>query len=192
MEILPIAYFPPLSYFSLLKEGNVILEAFENYQKQSWRNRCLILTANGVQPLSVPVVHSGGTFRHGIKETIVDYSRDFVTLHCRALDAAYMSAPYFTHYRDSIYAVLNSHPDTLWELDLRLMRIICKTLGITTPGETSSFLGASVDISPKRADTHYKQKPYYQVFISKTGAFVPNLSILDLLFNEGPGASEYL
>ncbi|MCQ2185705.1 MAG: WbqC family protein [Bacteroidales bacterium] len=191
MDILSTAYFPPISYISLLKRGDVFLEAHENYQKQSWRNRCNILTANGIESLQVPVVHSGGSFRHPIGEILVDYSRDFLVRHQRALDSAYMSSAYYQYYRDELFAIMDRRPATLWEWNHSLLCFVLRQLGIAPPPLTQEFTGANLDIHPKHADIYFKEKPYFQVFSQKYG-FVPNLSILDLLFNEGPAAIDYL
>lgn len=191
MDILSIAYFPPISYISLLKRGDVFLEAHENYQKQSWRNRSNILTANGVEALQVPIIHKEGSFRHPITEIEVDYSRNFLQRHQRAIDSAYMSSAYFEYYRDELYAVMNRRPATLWELDLSIIEFFAKQLGLPALQFTGEFTGATADIHPKHPDLFYKEKPYFQVFSQKYG-FVPNLSVMDLLFNEGPGAVDYL
>ncbi|MBQ0096809.1 MAG: WbqC family protein [Bacteroidales bacterium] len=207
MEVLSIAYFPPVSYFSLLLRGEILLEANENYQKQSWRNRCNILTANGVEALQVPVVHCGGTFRHPIREIMVDYSRDWLTRQKRAMDSAYMSSAYFEYYRDGLYAVLDEKPESLWELDIAVINFFLSAYGKPKVGErggdgriavglTDGFAASCLDIHPKREDAVWNAlsrdgankmgKPYFQVFSPKYG-FVPNLSIMDYLFNEGPG-----
>ena len=183
-----------------------MLEAHENYQKQSWRNRCNILTANGVEALQVPVVHDGGTFRHPIREIRVDYSRDWLTRQKRAIDSAYMSSAYFEHYRDALYAILDARPDTLWELDLSVINFFLEAFGRPQVcgadregripvGLTDGFAGSVIDIHPKHEDAVWNAlsldggnemgKPYFQVFSPKYG-FVPNLSIMDYLFNEGP------
>lgn len=191
MLTLPVAYFPPLSYFSVLKRGGALIEAHENYQKQSWRNRCNILTANGVESLLVPVVHSGGTFRHPILQIQVDYSRDWALRHKRAIDSAYMSSAYFAQYRDSLYAVLDSRPALLWDLDMALLGFFAKAFGIPLPEHTEEFMGGVADIHPKHQDAFYVHNPYFQVFSPKFG-FCPNLSVMDLLFNEGPAGVELL
>lgn len=206
MSVLSIAYFPTLSYFSLLLRGDVLLEGFENYQKQSWRNRCNILTANGIEALQVPVIHTGGTFKHPIQETLVDYSRDWLTRQKRAIDSAYMSSAYFEHYRDRLYAVLDSRPESLWDLDIAIINFfleICgrpavgcadAVSGIVPVGITTEYQGVDTEIHPKRDDEVYAAlagsplgQEYFQVFTNKFG-FVPNLSILDYIFNEGPAS----
>lgn len=189
--VLSTAYFPPISYISLLRRGDVALEGCENYQKQSWRNRACILTAGGVEPLQVPVVHEGGTFRHPIREIRVDWSKDWMIRHQRALDSAYNSSAYFEHYRDELYRVMDRRPDTLWELNCSLLEFVLDRLGMSMPAVTEDFCGEYADIHPKHPDAFYREVPYFQVFAAKYG-FVPNLSVLDLLFNEGPGAISFL
>ncbi len=188
MKTLSIAYFPPLSYISLLRKGDVLIEGCENYQKQSWRNRCNILTANGVESLNVPVLHDGAKCIRDIK---VDYSKGFLQRHRRAIDSAYMSSAYFEYYRDGLYDIMNRRSETLWEFDLGILEFFASALHIPQPGVTEEYAGPSLDIHPKHPDIYYKEKPYFQVFSGKYG-FVPNLSVMDLLFNEGPDAAAYL
>jgi len=189
MLTLPIAYFPPISYFSLLKRGEVKIEAYENYQKQSWRNRCNILTANGVESLLVPILHKDGSFRHPIREIEIDYSRQWLIRHKRAIDSAYMSSAYFASYRDRLYSVLDTRPTKLWDLDMSLIIFFADVFKIPYPQQTQCFMGPVADIHPKHTDLYYDERPYFQVFSTKFG-FSPNLSIMDLLFNEGPSALE--
>jgi len=186
------------------------MEACENYQKQSYRNRCRILTANGVEDLNVPVVHEGGTFSLPIKEIKLEYSTPWVLRTERAIESAYYSSPFFIYYKDELFEILDSHPATLWELNRRLIDFFCRKIGIAPViHETTIFIPplsmprvaaiseehvpSTVDlrevIHPKRPNTIMKdlglEKPYWQVFRDKYG-FVPGLSIMDLLFNEGP------
>ena len=178
------------------------MEACENYQKQSYRNRCRILTANGPEALNVPVVHENGTFALPIKEIRVDYSTPWVLRTERAIESAYYSSPFFIYYRDALFAILDSRPETLWELNRRIIDFFCGKIGIAPQiHETIAFVPAvacspasvaedyrSV-IHPKRPNTIMRdlglERPYWQVFRDKFG-FVPGLSIMDLLFNEGP------
>lgn len=171
------------------------MEACENYQKQSWRNRCCILTANGVESLNVPVVHSGGTFRHPIAEIEVDYGKPWLQHHKRAIDSAYMSSAFFEYYRDGLYSILNARPATLWELDSAILDFFIKAYRLPEYSLTTEYIGPSEDIHPKHVDKIWAalesdasssfSRPYFQVFSHKFG-FVPNLSVMDLLFNEGP------
>ncbi|MCR4571697.1 MAG: WbqC family protein [Bacteroidales bacterium] len=208
--LLSTAYFPPIEYFAILAEySSVYMEACENYQKQSYRNRCRILTANGPEALNVPVVHENGTFALPIKEIRVDYSTPWVLRTERAIESAYYSSPFFIYYRDALFAILDSRPETLWELNRRIIDFFCGKIGIAPEiRETIAFVPAvacpaytgtagpaavaedyrSV-IHPKRPNTIMRdlglERPYWQVFRDKFG-FVPGLSIMDLLFNEGP------
>lgn len=196
MTILPTAYFPPVSYISLLAKGDVFLEAHENYQKQSWRNRCLILTANGPEALNVPVVHSHdsnpcGTFRIPIREIRIDWSRDWLTRHKRAIDSAYMSSTYFEHYRNALYGILDRRPELLWDLNLSIIEWFSEIWHLPAIGQTSSFMLKEEAIHPKREDKVYVLKPYWQVFGEKF-PFAANMSAMDLLFNEGPQGKCYL
>ena len=209
--LLETAYCPPVEYFALLARdfvpgapaGDTVIyiEACEHYQKQSWRNRCLILGPNGTEMLQVPVVHGEDRLISAVR---VDYSTPWILRTQRALDTAYWSAPFYEYYRDELFAVLDSGEETLLGLNLALTRHILKRLGMdvklilteefTAPGSIpDDWRGV---IHPKRPNTLLSDlapgRPYYQVFAGKFGHFTPGLSILDLLFNEGPDSLLYL
>jgi len=210
--LLTTAYFPPLSWFALaarditLSPDRVLpsvvhLEACENYQKQSYRNRCLILAGDGVQMLQVPVVHQADM---SITSVRVDYATPWVVRTQRALDTAYETSAYYEYYRDPLFALLDARPETLWELDLSLLRWCLDRCGLACElVPTTEFAapdGTPDDfrytLHPKRPDTILADaglgKPYYQVFRDRMGGFTPRLSILDLLFNEGPDSILWL
>ena len=141
--LLGIAYFPPVSYFALIAKGMVLspentipsivyIEACENYQNQSWRNRCRILAADGPAYLNFPSVHEGS---HELPITAikVDYSTPWVLKTKRAIASAYESSAFFDYYKDELFAILDSHPETLFELDMRIIRFfyICRKTGRT-------------------------------------------------------------
>ena len=221
--LLGIAYFPPVSFFALIAEGMAIppvpepaegpvyIEACENYQKQSWRNRCRYYAADGPQYLNFPVVHEG-THELPISAVRVDYSTPWVLKTERAITSAYESSAYFDYYKDELFAILDSKPETLFDLDMQIIRFFLRKTGITAdirfteeyipvshaPGQIlSGPYGKDYRevLHPKRPDTVLKElgleKPYFQVFARKYG-FIPNLSIMDLLFNEGPDSILYL
>ncbi len=149
---LTIAWFPPTEYFALLaKYSSVYIEACENYQKQSYRNRCRIYAADGPQALNFPVRHRDGTFNLPIREIEVDYSTPWVEKAERCIETAYRSSAYFEYYRDELFAILDAHPATLWELDMRIIRFFLDRIGLRTElVPTTEFAAEHVDIHPKR------------------------------------------
>ena len=201
--LLSTAYFPPLEWFALAARGGkaVQLEACENYRKQSWRNRCHILASDGVQMLQVPVIHGHGT---AITEIRVDYSTPWLLRTQRALDTAYLGAAFYEHYRDSLFPLMELRPETLWDWNHSLLEWCLEKTGIETkliPTDGFALPGSVPDdyryaIDPKKENDILRQlgleRPYYQVFRDKMGVFVPGLSILDLLFNEGPDSILWL
>ncbi len=214
--LLSSAYFPPLSWLALaardftLSPDRVLpsvvqLEACENYQKQSYRNRCYILAGDGMQMLQVPVQHGvKGKVPLNIQTIRVDYSTPWVVRTQRALDTAYETAAYYEFYRDDVFAVLDAQPETLWELNLSTIRLLLEKTGVAcTLSPTAAFAvpGSAPDdyrfsIHPKQPDTVLEtlglDRPYYQVFQDRMGGFTPRLSALDLLFNEGPDSILWL
>jgi hypothetical protein len=198
--LLSSAYFPPIDYLSLInKADNILIENEENYLKQTFRNRCIILTANGVCALTVPVL-SGKLNKTPIKDTRIDYSKRWQQVHLRALISSYKMSPYFDYYFDEIEKLISSKPEYLTELNLNSINIILKITGISANiSLTETFepvTGLEYDfrysISPKKERPGISSfKEYYQVFNSKYG-FVPGLSSLDLIFNMGPDSRSYL
>ena len=216
MLLLETAFMPPVSYFAAIAEeftlsyGRVVslvparlrLEACENYQKQSYRNRCRIYAAGGVESLTLPVVHEGGTSSLPIREIRVDWSRDWLPRMERAIVSAYESSPYFEYYRDSLFDILESRPEKLFDLNIRLIHYFLGKIGISAdidfsteyerPGETAPGIrDLRGIIHPKRPSILQTEKPYWQVFAAKYG-FRSDLSVMDLLFNEGPDSISYL
>ena len=209
--LLTTAYCPPAAYFALLardfsfRDGQVIpstvwLEACENYQKQSYRNRCYIASASGVEMLQVPVVHGPSA---AIKDVRIDWSTPWLVRTQRALDAAYLTSAFYEYYRDELFAVMERRPSLLWDWNLALLRFCIDKTGIAcTLRETADYTEAGIladdyreAIHPKRPNAILQEMgldvPYFQVFSDRNG-FRPGLSVLDLLFNEGPDALRYL
>jgi hypothetical protein len=194
--LLSTAYLAPVEYFShISKAGEAYIEREENYLKQSYRNRCYILSAHGRQALSIPVF-AGSIHKTAIKDIRIDYSKRWQQVHLGAILAAYNSSPYFMYYFEDIERIISKKSDFLLDLNMELTVCLMNMLKLkTAPRYTDCFTppdGSQNDlrycISPKKA-SEFTSKPYLQVF---GDVFIPNLSIIDLIFNTGPEAGEYL
>jgi hypothetical protein len=192
------AYLPPAEYFSLfLKADEVLIEKEENYLKQSFRNRCYILSAHGPQLLTVPV-YLGSLHKTSVKDIRIDYSKRWQKVHLGAIVSSYNSSPYFQFYFDEIEKIISANNEYLLDLNTQLVELILKMLKIKIkPSYTTHFeLPANNDydhrysLSPKRI-SEYRVKEYLQVFDTEN-KFVQRLSVLDLIFNTGPEAGSYL
>lgn len=138
--------------------------------------------------LRFPIVHNG---KYGIREVLVDYSTPWVRQTEYAIDSAYMNSPFFEYYREGLFGIFDSRPASLWELNDALTEFCCNKIGVKAPVCIPPVPGDdAADIHPKHPSL-YRPKPYWQVFREKFG-FVGNLSIIDLLFNEGPESICYL
>jgi len=192
------AYLPPAEYFSLFKKADeILIEREENYLKQSYRNRCYILSAHGLQILTVPV-YLGSLHKTSIKDIRIDYSKRWQQVHLGAIVASYNSSPYFKFYFDDIEKIISGNYEFLIDLNMKLTELILKMLKIKAkPAWSSHFEPAANEdndfryrLSPKKV-SEYRVKEYLQVFSGKNG-FVQQLSVLDLIFNTGPDAGNYL
>ena len=192
------AYFPPVEYFSLISRSDeILIEREENYLKQTYRNRCYILSAHGTQVLSIPV-YLGSFHKTPIKDIRIDYSKRWKQVHLRAMAASYNSSPYFEFFFENIEKIILKNHDFLLDLNmeitesvfeiLKLKNTISYTTNFEPVGEIENDL--RYRITPK-GESHFAVKEYFQVF-NKGEGFVPGLSILDLVFNMGPEAVDYL
>lgn len=192
------AYLPPVEYFSLiLKADEVFIEREENYLKQTFRNRCYILSAQGRQILSVPV-YLGSLHKTPVKDIRIDYSKRWQQVHLRAIIASYRSSPYFEFYFEDLEKIILRTHQFLLDLNSELTESLLSILGIRTSisytalfepfGETENDFRYT--ISPKNKSA-LALKAYTQVF-NKNNEFVAGLSIIDLIFNMGPEAVSYL
>jgi hypothetical protein len=198
--LLSTAYFAPVQYFCALAScSRAFVEAHERYLKQTYRTRCRILGANGVLSLSVPVEKVHGE-KMLIRDVRIDYTLPWQRVHWRSLVSAYSSSPFFLHYADEVEPFFRQRETFLFDLNMKITSLMCELVGIRSEmlltnayrRAESGTLDLREAISPKkdawpREGGAFAAEKYYQVFSRKFG-FVPNLSILDLLFNEGTQA----
>lgn len=195
---LTTAYLGPVSYYSVLYHyPRIEIEANCNYIKQTYRNRCNIAGANGILPLTIPV-EKPGTLKCPIRDIRISDHGNWRHLHWNAIASAYGSTPFFEYYEDDFRPFYQKPFTFLFDFNDALCRLICRLLDIRTEivytGEYRKEIPPDrVDfretIHPKKhaenKDPGFVPVPYYQVFRAKFG-FIPDLSIIDLLFNMGP------
>lgn len=201
--LLSTAYFAPVSYYvHLLHYKNIYIEQYENYSKQTYRNRCIILSANGPLALSIPVLKTE-SLKNQTRDVEIDYNNRWKAMHWRAIESAYRSSPFFMYYADEIFECFQLQENKLLNYNLQLQKCILNQLGINLSYSLTSeykkleipFIDGTDSFSPKQSKEKFPLQirfvPYYQVFENKY-RFVPDLSILDLLFNLGPATEDYL
>ncbi|NOZ34062.1 MAG: WbqC family protein [Chlorobi bacterium] len=198
MKIFSAAYFPPIGYFSeLINSETVIIEKYENYIKQTYRNRCEILSPGGKQTLSIPIVKKSGQ-KQFIKDVKIDYKNNWQSLHLKSLKTAYLSSPFFEFYIDAFLPFFEKKYTFLLDYNIEILHKLLseseidKKLTFTEEYKKEySFPDFRNLIHPKKNSPKFIFKKYTQVFFDRFD-FVPNLSILDLLFNEGPSAVSFI
>ena len=188
--ILPISYFGPVQYYRLAHHYQSFIEACENFQKRSIRNRTTILSPNGPQHLSIPLVKGKTTLP--ISEVKIAYHHDWQVQHLRSIKTAYGSAPYFEFYIDVIESILMTNYTHLFDFNMATTKWICDCLNINLPAYTTIYTRevevTTIDWRKQSVDWQAPILKYNQVFEPKFG-FVNGLSILDLIFNLGPEGS---
>jgi hypothetical protein len=195
--LIQLQYAAPVDQLAILAmDIPVYIEAQENYQKQSYRNRCHILTSQGILPLVIPVVHQQG-LPISIQEAQIDNKRPWAIQHWRSLISGYNKSPYFAYYKHYFEGLYLNPPELLFDFNMQLLAIFCKIVKLEIPQLNTSWEEKPSQHKDLRSMFHPKQKheipalPYYQTFETETG-FIENLSVFDLIFNEGPEAGEYL
>ncbi|MFA6770382.1 MAG: WbqC family protein [Bacteroidales bacterium] len=199
--VLSCAYLAPIDYFKIIKASEQWkLEQYENYQKQSYRSRCHIYSANGFLPLYIPVLRDRG-FSIPIKEVKIDNSKNWQIQHWRALVSAYNSSPFFDYYKDDFAPFYNNKYNFLFDYNIALLSLILELIGFPEGIELTQDYEIVTSEYDYRDKVHPKKEPplvsenkkgkYHQVFAHKHG-FISNLSIVDLLFNEGPQSYDYI
>jgi len=197
--LLSTAYLPSVEYFIyLLQYPEAIIEKQETYPKQTYRNRADIYTEKGKMTLSVPVTKVFGNHTK-TGDIIVSNAEKWQLNHWRAIEAAYVASPFFLFYKDELIPFFKTTQSNLLEMNTAMTRMLCRIIGIENkifftehfqkePGNTLDLRSA---IHPKKQATISNFPNYNQVFAERHG-FIPNLSIIDLLFNLGPETIPYL
>ena len=192
------AYLPPISFFTAINSGgDVLIEQYDNYCKQTYRNRCRIATAGGVQTLTIPVVKSDSP-KQLMKDVRISDHGEWRRQHWNALESAYMNSPFFMYYQDDFRPFYDKKYEFLVDFNTELTLLILKLAGINKELRLTESYTRHTD-----GTTDFRQMvesgvqesaaphPYWQVFKQKYG-FLPNLSAVDLLFNMGPEFPLYL
>ncbi|MBR1389346.1 MAG: WbqC family protein [Prevotella sp.] len=192
-SLLSTTYFGPVQWYQKLYRAEAVqIEQYESFQKQTYRNRCLIATTNGPQALTIPVEHDNSQL---IKDIRISDHGNWRHLHWNALQSAYGESPFFEYYQDDIRPFFEQRWDYLLDFNEAIRAKICELIDIQPKVSYSLEFFSNLDstqdyreaIRPKHPlpDPDFTPRPYYQVYQQKHG-FLPNLSILDLLFNMGP------
>lgn len=195
--LLSIAYLPPVAYFQKIKQSDcVYIEKHEHYVKQSYRNRCRVLGANGVLSLSIPVLHTHQ--KQGISEVKISYIEKWQQQHWRTIENAYRNTPYFIYYADALKQVYEKKHDFLFDLNTELLQLLMRNFKLTTEIKFTEVYDAPASLPDYRNAIHPKNeteensfKEYPQLF-NEGQPFKANLSAIDLLFNAGPNSKDYL
>ena len=197
MTLFTTAYFPSISYMArFLKEDAPVIEVWETYHKQTYRNRCRVMTANGVESLSVPVVKVNGNHTM-TKDVAISPIEPWQHIHSRCLESAYKASPYFDHYYDYLKPVFEGHFERLIDLNDAALKAVMKMLKVnkeivhTTDYVREAEHDYREAFSPKKPLDASRFPAYYQVFSEKF-PFAADLSVLDLVFCTGPEALGYL
>ena len=194
--LLPIFYLPPISWFSVFldPENEITFEQFENFPKQTYRNRAVVYGANGKLPLIIPIKHTG---KRELKDIEISFVEDWQKLHWKSIKTAYQSTPYFEYYEDKLKTIFEGKVDSLIEFNLKALKIILNIL------KTEKEFTLTEEYFKAPEQENYREKfsaksesevafsEYYQSFSDKHG-FLKDLSILDLICNIGPESLTYI
>jgi len=198
--LLSTAYLAPAEYYiQMCRYPQTVIEAHCNYIKQTYRNRCVIASANGCQTLSIPIVKPN-SLKCPTKDIRIAEHGNWRHLHWNAIVSAYNSTPFFEYYEDDFRPFYEKPAGFLFDFNEELRELVCSLLDISPliSYSTEYISAPSLDVldfrellHPKKEAVMQNLRPYYQVFEAKHG-FQPNLSIIDLLFNMGPESALWL
>ena len=190
-------YFPVISHFKLMVNSKkIIFELNDNFKKQTYRNRTYIYGANGLLLLSIPVIHSQKN-RKKFKDVKIAYDHDWLSQHWKSFQTSYRSSPFFEYYEDKLVDLYKKKEKYLYDFNLRSIDVLFEMLQINIDYDfTESYnenYSEALDFrnNYNKLNSDFGVKQYTQVFESKHG-YIENLSALDLIFNEGPNAINFL
>lgn len=190
-------YFPVISHFKLMVNSKkIIFELNDNFKKQTYRNRTYIYGANGLLLLSIPVIHSQKN-RKKFKDVKIAYDHDWLSQHWKSFQTSYRSSPFFEYYEDKLVDLYKKKEKYLYDFNLRSIDVLFEMLQINIDYDfTKSYnenYSEALDFrnNYNKLNSDFGVKQYTQVFESKHG-YIENLSALDLIFNEGPNAINFL
>ena len=197
MILLQPTYFSPITqYVAIAKSKKILFEVEDNFQKQTYRNRCYIYTANGKHLLNVPIQHNKN-IKQKTKDVKIDYKDNWHKLHLKTLQTAYSSSPFFEFYIDDLIPIFENKNTFLLDLNLKCHEFIMNALQLKINYSKTSeyFKGVTFldgrKLAIAKSNEEFIFDRYIQVFEQNNG-FISNLSILDLIFMEGPNALNYL
>lgn len=195
ITLLPSCYLGPTSYYSaLLKSQHPVIEQWEHYTKQTYRNRCRIATANKVMDLTIPIERSEQ--KTAMRDVKIAYQQDWQRIHWNAIESAYNTSPYFEYFADELISFYEKKEAYLLDFNLKLHEKVCELMQLQLPLTFNEGYEANIPGSDLRDAFSPKKEPaqckfYHQVFENRFG-FQSDLSILDLVLNEGPESYKYL
>ena len=190
--ISPISIFGPVEKFVFLSQQHGLIELQENFQKKSMRNRTVIMTANGVQTLSIPLRR--GKTKENIKDVIIAYDENWVKDYIEAMRSAYANSAYFDHYFPRIESIINTKHKFLMDMFYSSFEFLSGALDLNSCSFTEEYVLTYehiIDLRNSRPEDHVILKEYFQVF-SDRFPFTKGMSILDCLFNTGPETDSIL
>ena len=200
MSVFIPTYFSPISqYAQIIKSDTIFFEVEDNFQKQSYRNRCYIYNSNGKQLLNIPLKEKKGTssLRKKTKDMLVDNNSHWQEHHLKSLQTAYRASPFYEFYEDDLLAIFNKKYTFLQDVNIDTYLFVTAALQISQEYSKTKEYDMNIDKKDYRDLADVKKQPkksrdkYIQMFDNKHG-YLDNLSILDLLFMEGPNAISYL